>query len=218
MKQAPAGENWRGLFYAGIVRHPLQIHQMKTGLTFSIMYYITSYIILHTKRIAMVDDIVRRKGYLTLGSRMRRIGEKLQAEVQQLMDEQDMPIQANQYPLLTALYENGPLPVGDLAEALGVSQPGVTRNVGQLAKQGIVSVQRGAKDQRKTVVALTDPGRSLVESGQKDVWPKIETCLADILSGQSGPLLEQLDSLEDALKEMSFAHRIAKTDGSKGNG
>jgi DNA-binding MarR family transcriptional regulator len=53
---------------------------------------------------------------------MRRIGEMLQAEVQQLMELRSVPIQANQYPLLTSLDKNGPLTIGELADALGVSQ------------------------------------------------------------------------------------------------
>lgn len=159
----------------------------------------------------MVEDIVRRKGYLTLGSRMRRIGERLQAEVQQLMDERNVPIQSSQYPLLGALDENGPLAIGDLAEALGVSQPGVTRNAGLLAKQGIVTISRGRKDQRTRIVALTDAGRAVVRDGHERVWPQVQSCLAEILAGQAGSLLDQLDILEDELRAMSFPQRVAKT-------
>lgn len=156
----------------------------------------------------MVDDIVRRKGYLTLGSRMKRIGELLQAEAQQLMDLHGVPIQANQYPLLASLDENGPLTIGELAETLGVSQPGITRSAGLLAKQGLVSLRQGKEDQRKRIVTLTSQGRRIIEDGRKNIWPQIERCLADIMAGQSGPLLSQLDFLEDAIRGMSFTQRI----------
>lgn len=165
----------------------------------------------------MVDDVVRSKGYLTLGSRMRRLGELLQSQVQELIDERNLRIQAHQYPLLAALDENGALAVGDLAEALGVSQPGVTRSVGQLARQGTVAVSRGKQDQRTTVVALTDQGRMIVEDGRKNVWPHIEASLAEILSGQSGPMLAQLDNLEDSLKRASLLQRVSVPDRSHGD-
>ena len=158
----------------------------------------------------MIDDIVRSKGYLTLGSRLKRIGERLQAETQQLMNIQNVPILSSQYPLLAALDENGPLAIGDLADALMVSQPGVTRSVGQLAKQRLISLRRGKKDHRTKIATLTARGQALVEEGRREIWPQIEYCLTDILSGHSGSLLEQLDILEDALKEKSFSMRIAK--------
>ena len=166
----------------------------------------------------MVDDIVRRKGYLTLGSRLRRIGERLQAETQRLMAEHEVPIQASHYPTLAALDENGPLSINELADALGVSQPGVTRSVGLLAKQGIVTVRRGKTDQRTRLVSLTDRGREIVGHGRRIVWPQVEACVAEIVADQSGALLDQLDRLEAALDEASFVQRAARSPGSRDNG
>lgn len=160
----------------------------------------------------MVEDIVRSKGYLTLGSRMRRIGERLQAETQQVMAWNNVPIQANQYPLLAALDENGPLSVNELAEALGVSQPGITRNIGQLEKQDIVIVLPGETDRRTRVVSLTELGRAIVRQGRAEIWPLLEACITNIMADASGTLLQQLDHLEQGLEEASFPKRIAKTE------
>ena len=163
----------------------------------------------------MVEDIVRGKGYLTLGSRMKRIGERLQGEVQQLIDGRGVSIQAGHYPLLACLDENGPLAIGDLAEALGVSQPGVTRTVGQLARQKVVAVRRGRQDQRTKLVELTAGGRALVDEGRREIWPEIVSCLTEIMEGRSGDLLAQLDALEDGLKAKSFAVRVAESAGNR---
>ena len=38
----------------------------------------------------MVDDVVREMGYLTLGSRLRRIGERFQSEVQSVLDDLEL--------------------------------------------------------------------------------------------------------------------------------
>ncbi|MGO7161526.1 transcriptional regulator, partial [Rhizobium johnstonii] len=37
----------------------------------------------------MVEDVVRTLGFLCMGSRLRRIGERLQADTQQVIDEAD---------------------------------------------------------------------------------------------------------------------------------
>jgi DNA-binding MarR family transcriptional regulator len=161
----------------------------------------------------MVDDLVRKRGYLSLGSRMKRIGERLQLEVQHLLDERSISVQSSQFPLLTSLDQDGPLAIGDIATALGISQPGVTRSVGQLVKQGLVTLHPGETDQRIKMAALTKLGRDIVEEGRQHIWPQIEFCLADILSAQSGTLLNQLDVLEDALEHSSFSTRYSMKPG-----
>ena len=156
----------------------------------------------------MVEDFVRRKGYLTLGSRLKRIGDRLQADVQQLIEAEAVNIQTAQYPLIAVLHEQGPMTVGDLVEALGISQPGVTRSVGQLTKLGVVAVARGRDDQRKKVVALTPAGEAMIAKSQRDIWPFIDKHLSEICAEQDGPLLDQLDILENALQEKSLYRRI----------
>lgn len=159
----------------------------------------------------MVEDFVRHKGYLTLGTRLKRIGDLLQADVQQLLDSEGVAIQTGQYPLIAALDEFGPLTVGELAEALGVSQPGITRSVGQLAKQGVVTVERGEKDQRTKVVTLAPAGQAMVDRGKRDLWQVIDGSLADICGEDTTPLLDELDRLETALAYKSLYRRMRET-------
>lgn len=156
----------------------------------------------------MVEDLVRSRGYLTLGSRLRRIGEMLQAETQSVMEAHGVPLQGNHYPTLAAIDENGPLAVGILAEALGISQPGATRIVGQLVKKGVVSVRPSPDDQRQKIVSLTDYGQKLVDQGRAKIWPLIHSCVAQMLDEQRGPILSQLDHLEDEIHRKPFLDRI----------
>lgn len=144
-------------------------------------------------------DVVRRRGYVALGSRMIRIGEQLRAETQKLMNVEGVPIQAHQYPLMAALAENGPLAIGDLAAVLGVSQPGVTRSVVQLSEQGFVTQKGVPRDKRVKIVDLTSDGRAIVEEGMKLIWPRIEKRLSKVMEQQRGDLLSQLDHLENAM-------------------
>jgi len=160
----------------------------------------------------MNDDIVRRKGYLTLGSRLKRISDRLQTEVQNLMDQNNVPIQAFQYPLLASIDENGPMEIGVLATTLGVSQPGVTRSVSKLAAQGFVDLTRGTTDRRSRLVSLTEAGRNVVTHGRIDIWPRIAQCLDEIIMDQPGSLLEHLNRLEDGLQDQSFVSRVASAE------
>jgi DNA-binding MarR family transcriptional regulator len=161
----------------------------------------------------MVEDIVRTHGYLTLGSRMRRIGERLQADTQRIMDEMGVPLQASQYPLLAALDRLGALPIGELAAAVGITQPGATRSVGQLARIGMVRASPAAGDQRQRIVSLTRKGEEQIAHAKRAVWPRIEAAVADLCAGLAGPLLDQLATIEDGLAALPLDRRSS---GAKG--
>jgi DNA-binding MarR family transcriptional regulator len=159
----------------------------------------------------MVEDIVRRRGYLTLGTRLKRIGERLQGDTQRIIDAGGAAVQASQFPFLAALDDLGPLTVGELAAAIGVSQPGATRTVGQLAKLGLVTLRPGRDDQRQRVVTLTAKGRQTVDLGRREIWPRVVAAVADLCGDLSGPLLDQLAQLEDGLAEQPLDQRGGRT-------
>lgn len=158
----------------------------------------------------MVDDVVRELGYLTLGSRFRRIGERLQSEVQRVLDEMELPVQSSQFPALAAVDRLGPLTVGDLAEAIGITQPGATRIMTQLSESGLLDVRQSSEDQRRRLISLTDKGRQLVETSKHDLWPRIDAAVAEICADLTGPLLEQLTAIERNLEATPLHHRVAR--------
>lgn len=157
----------------------------------------------------MVEDVVRTLGFTTLGSRLKRIGERLQADTQDLttlLAETDLPVPHN--PLLAALDRLGPLSIGDLAGALGQSQPGITRMVGKMRTAGLVEVRQAPADKRVSLIALTEKGEALVTHLKDTLWPATEAAVADACSGLSGSLLDQLSQLEKALAEKPLNKRI----------
>src|SRR5687768_10886855 len=155
----------------------------------------------------MVEDVVRAFGFLTLGSRLKRIGERLQADTQRIMDETGVPLQASQYPFLAAIDRLGPLTIGELAEAVGITQPGVTRGVAQLVELGLLDAAQARNDQRRKVISLTKKGKRLVEVARREVWPRIDAAVTDLCGGLSGPLLQQLASIEDGLAAAPLSRR-----------
>ncbi|ADZ69720.1 MarR family winged helix-turn-helix transcriptional regulator [Polymorphum gilvum] len=157
----------------------------------------------------MVEDVVRRLGHATLGSRLKRIGERLQADTQELtarLAESDLPVAHN--PVLAALDRNGPMSIGDLAQALGQSQPGITRMVGKMKAAGLVETRTDATDRRVSTVRLTTRGEALTTHLKEVLWPAVEAAVADACEGLSGTLLEQLDQLEDRLAEKPLGRRV----------
>ena len=68
-----------------------------------------------------------------------------------------------QFRAMMVLSEDGPLPHGDLAHALGVSLASVTGLVDRLAGRGLVVRTPSPRDRRVRLVGLTDDGVTLVE-------------------------------------------------------
>jgi len=157
-----------------------------------------------------MEDVLRSLGYLCLGSRLKRMGEQLQADAQRVLDGLEVPLQSSQYPLLAALDRLGPLAVGELAQSLGLTQPGVTRSVSLLAELGLVEAIQSDGDQRRKMVSLTRKGQHLVDVAKQDVWPRIERAVADLCRDLSGPLLDQLAAIEDGLAMAPLDRRVKK--------
>ncbi|MCI4664074.1 MAG: MarR family transcriptional regulator [Neomegalonema sp.] len=158
----------------------------------------------------MVEDIVRKFGHLTLGSRLKRIGERLQSETQQLMAANDITTPAAHFPILVALDQQGALSIGELSAALGVAQPGVTRTVDKLAARGAVASSTSSEDRRVRTVALTTMGQELVAHARQACWPAIEAAVVELCADEDRSLLARLDAIEQALDEKSLIHRAAR--------
>jgi DNA-binding MarR family transcriptional regulator len=157
----------------------------------------------------MTTDILSDLGPIFLGSRLKRLAERLQAGAARVVTDAGLPMQPAHMPLLAAL-DRGPLTVGQLAEAVGTSQPGVTRTTGQLIEMGLVQSSSGA-DQRQHTLSLTAAGEATMARTKMFLWPRVEIAVREICDGLSGPLLDQIAAIETALAVKAFHERVAST-------
>jgi DNA-binding MarR family transcriptional regulator/N-acetylglutamate synthase-like GNAT family acetyltransferase len=146
-----------------------------------------------------MTDIFKDSGHLFLGSRLKRLGERMQADVLKIVEAAGLPIQPSQYPLLATLDRYGPQTVNDIVGMTGLSQPAVTRSLSLLIQMGLVEASRTHRDQRIKTISLTEASEAAVARSKRDVWPRVEAAVVDLCSGLSGPLLTQITAVEDAL-------------------
>ena len=158
----------------------------------------------------MIDDVVKDLGYLTLGTRLKRLGERLQSQTQVLLEAAGADLPASHFPLLAALDRLGPMSVGDLTAAVGVSQPGVTRLLDKLESDGWVRSAQLADDRRVRTIELSKTGRQLIAKSKRTAWPVIEAAVADACEGEAQSLLPALAALEDALALLSLSSRAER--------
>jgi len=156
-----------------------------------------------------MKDIVKELGFLTLGTRFKRIGDLLQAQSQALLAASSMDMPAAYFPLLAALDSLGALGVGELAQAVGVSQPVVSRSLRGMEASRFVQSDIVSADRRARRIRLSRKGRELVQRAKRGVWPRIEAAVAQACEPLDGSLLDQLARLEAALQEASLVQRAA---------
>lgn len=159
----------------------------------------------------MIYDLVSENPHLFLGTRFKRLGERMQADVLRVVERAGLPIQPAQYPLLSALDRHGAMSVNDLVAATGVSQPGVTRSLARLADMGLVQTEQPDHDRRRTLAALTDSGREAVARSKREVWPQVEGAVRALCDEINQPLMQALDALEAALDREPLHERARHT-------
>lgn len=152
-------------------------------------------------------DLVADLGHLFLGSRLKRLAERLQADASKVHRAMGVDAQPAEVALLGAIDRFGPITVSAAVEALGVSQPAVTRTAAGLVERGLVSTEASEEDQRQKTLHLTKQGRALITKAKTAAWPLIAEAVTSMCEPLSGSLLEQIGALERQLAEKPLEAR-----------
>lgn len=162
----------------------------------------------------MAKDILEDAGYLALGSRLKRLAERLQTDAGKLHEAHGYNIQPSQFPLLKALDSHGPMTVAQAVEALRVSQPAVTRTLNTLIQSEFVLTRPDEKDQRVKWIELTPKGESILSDIRTNLWPHIQEAAKQASAFPNGAsptnLLDALSRIEQNLTESSLEERVLK--------
>lgn len=145
----------------------------------------------------MRNDIVKDLGHMTLGTRLKRLGELLQAQTAEITcGDLGYSVPIPQNPVLAALDRYGPMTIGQLSRELGQSQPGITRMINQMKGNDLVAGATDPDDRRLSRIALTNKGRTITSQMKNTLWPATASAVADACSDLHGDLLDQLTQLE----------------------
>ncbi|QIG41135.1 winged helix-turn-helix transcriptional regulator [Microbacterium sp. 4R-513] len=91
-----------------------------------------------------------------------------------------------------------PLSVSEVGEAIGVDQPRASRLVQQAAELGLVRREADPADARRTRIALTDEGRSLVRGFRGERREAVDSALVQFTDAERAELARLLTKLADA--------------------
>jgi DNA-binding MarR family transcriptional regulator/ribosomal protein S18 acetylase RimI-like enzyme len=156
---------------------------------------------------AMSTDVITEYSYHFLGSRLKRLAEQMQADVAGLGHRLGVATQPGQYPVLAVLARDGARTIGQIAEALAISQPVVTNSVKRLREAGMVEITPGVADRRERLVRLSPAGAHVVDYSQEVIWPVVGDAVREVVEGVSDSFLVELAMIERRLAERSLSAR-----------
>lgn len=152
------------------------------------------------------DDAIAKLGYLALGSRLKRLGDRLQVGVAEALTQSGFKIQPAQMVLLLTIDHRNEPTIAELVRSIGTSQPAISRSLRALHMAGFVKVIVDDFDGRVRRVELTDRARRVLAEIHEQLLSKVANAAALLCDGLD--LLDRLETAERRLHECSFAKRI----------
>jgi len=156
-------------------------------------------------------DLITALGYLCLGSRLKRLGERMQAGVAQHLAARGEAVQPAQLPLLWALHVDGPMTINALSERVGISQPGVSRAIAVLEELGMVGSLPEGRDKRQRRIAVSAAGEALMDDFARTLFPAVDHAVAQLCVGEGFDFLDEIARIESGLAAEPLDARIGRT-------
>lgn len=154
----------------------------------------------------MAKDFLDELGELALGSRLKRLSERMMADAASVYAHFDMPIQPKWFTLLAYLHQYKSASVVEAAEALGLSQPAISQFSRQLASLGLIDMSLSDQDGRKKIMLLTEKGNAQVEK-MLPVWAAVEQAAISLCTELDNDFYQSLCRYEQALNRRSLLQR-----------
>jgi DNA-binding MarR family transcriptional regulator/GNAT superfamily N-acetyltransferase len=157
---------------------------------------------------SLSEDFVAALGAIAMGSRLKRLSDRLLADAADILDAAGLPLLPTQVALLAALERHGPMTIGAAAEGLGVSQPAATRTVANLIERGLIDSATDAGDGRMRLLSLTASGGAVIARTRREIWPRLSQAVSGLCDGRERDLLTLIATMEARMSEKTMTERF----------
>ncbi|GAB3082834.1 MarR family winged helix-turn-helix transcriptional regulator [Micromonospora schwarzwaldensis] len=145
-----------------------------------------------------------------LGTLLRHVLELLDGDVAAVHDRLGLTDYRPRYsPVVRVLVTDGPLPIRDLAERVGVTHSAASQTVAGMRRAGLVTLTPGT-DARHRIVTLTDRARALLPAVEAE-WAATTAAMRHLDTELPVPLADELYAVLTALRHRPLRDRIADT-------
>jgi MarR family transcriptional regulator, organic hydroperoxide resistance regulator len=150
-------------------------------------------------------DYLLSYGNAAIGARLRRLVERIDRESTAVYTHFGVRFEQRWMGVLLLLSERDQMTVGELAEALRISQPSVSQTLRSLQGAKIVTAKGDPRDKRRRVQRLTPLGRRLLTRVQP-IWAALMEAARD-LEREGIDLLTPIDRIERSLDRRPILER-----------
>lgn len=101
--------------------------------------------------------------------------------------------------VLQTVFTNGPLPVGNIAKAMNLTQATVTTIVDRLEIKGLVQRTRSQTDKRKVLLSLTDAGLQALASSPSPLQQQFVASFNQLKGWEQTQIVATLERVSELL-------------------
>jgi len=152
-------------------------------------------------------DLVKELGALAVATRLKRLSERLSADVSKIYKESDVDFEARWFLILSLLKKNKLMAITEIADSLQLSHPAIIQMVQELSAKKLVKVATDKNDARKRMVSLSLAGRKTLDQ-LAPVLAGIKAENQRWIESAHANLLDVLNELEQALDQQTMYQRI----------
>jgi DNA-binding MarR family transcriptional regulator len=145
-----------------------------------------------------------------LGTLLRHVLDEMDGDIATVLGDLGTPGYRPRFsPVVRALVALGPVPIRDLAQAIGVTHSAASQTVAQMRSRGFVVIKPG-EDARLRVVHLTAKARALLPKIEAE-WAATASATAELDAELPFPLAELVPAIAAALARRPFRQRIIES-------
>jgi DNA-binding MarR family transcriptional regulator len=100
-----------------------------------------------------------------------------------------------QFRVLTYLNRHPGASLSEVADHIGLTPPSMSKNIDGLVVRQLITRQTSQADRRRIHLALTDMGKTLLESAHQETLARLTDMLADLSSDQHDAIIKAMDAL-----------------------
>lgn len=152
-------------------------------------------------------DKMKSFGSLSLGSRLKRLSDRLIQNVVEIYQAQGINLSPSYFPLFNLIHHQGPQSVTEAADQLGVSHPAISKIAQKMIKEGWLIKTADPCDTRRNLLSFSLQSEELLQK-IKPIWLHIKEYLDQLMAKQNHSLLVALDEFEQVIDRQGFVQPV----------
>jgi DNA-binding MarR family transcriptional regulator/N-acetylglutamate synthase-like GNAT family acetyltransferase len=152
-------------------------------------------------------EFYNKVGKMALGSRLRRLSEKLTEQAGEVYEVYDIDMNPKWFPVFYALAEGEDKSIMQIAQEISHSHPSVSTIVKEMVKHGVAQEIANKADGRKNFIRLTDKGREINERIQVQ-YTDVNAAVESALNETQYNIWKAIEEWEFLLEQKSLLNRV----------